>query len=117
MKRIFNNEKELAYYFLTENKDGRQWGIFSDMRIIFNNNQYRLSSGVIWDSPEYRINQNILCFSELDKKAQDEIFGLVCEYILQNRNFSFPCQYEVICTYADGRSTYYEVSFTDSENY
>lgn len=109
MKKIFNNSFEMAYCFFNEIKDSRQWG---EVEEFFDTPVHMYYWRDMQDKYVRGHSPLDALYSTEYRKAEFNAMSGMIDFIKNNTSYVFPCEYESVCTYADGRSTYYKITVT-----
>lgn len=103
----FNNSYELANYFVKKNTDTREWG---ELRGFENSNAWRY---YFWDMKDKYVRGKPITdhfFSTEYREAEERCISKFIDYI--DKRLTFPLNYESTCTYSDGHSACFKVTFT-----
>ena len=104
MEKIFKNANELAVYFIKENTDRREWGLFEK---YYRNSPIEYLFRDMYD--KYVRGKSILaCECQEFQEAEQNAIAYLEEKIIEN-GYNLSILYTSEITHADGYFTYFDV--------
>lgn len=103
-----NNSYDLASFLLLKNTDTRKWGLLSRFTKapIYHKYFWDMGQKYVWGKP---VLEHIM--SQEYQDVQQQCLSAFIDYI-NDSDLEFPLTYECHCTGADGRSTWFETTYT-----